>query len=145
MFTHLSTDQVDTVRRSGRSIQGSFTYLHIDGMNGSLEEIAIEAIHEETAPVFAAIRESVAALGYASCGHLAEALNAIVRTDVEAQAQADRAAIPEPQERPLACPESLHLLQSQAHRFRQHRAWLRPGMRPPDGCRRLVPLFKSLN
>lgn len=93
MFTHLTTDQVDTVRRSGRSIQGSFTYLHVDGMNGSLESIVITAIQHETAPVFVSLRKSVAALGYVSCGHLAEALNAIIRIDVDAQAQADREAL----------------------------------------------------
>ncbi len=93
MFHHLTTDQVDAVRRAGRSIQGSFTYLHIDGVNGPLEEIAIAAIHEETAPIFCAIRDEVAELGYASCGLLAEALNAIIQIDVETQAQADRDTI----------------------------------------------------
>jgi hypothetical protein len=90
MFTHLTADQVDTVRRASRSIQGSFNWTHIDGTNGPLVEIAIAAIHEETAPIFCAIRDEVAELGYASCGLLAEALNAIIQIDVEMHAQADR-------------------------------------------------------
>lgn len=90
MFTHLTATQVDAVQRAGRSVQGSFDWTHIDGTNVPLEDIAITAIHEEPAPVFANLRTETAELGYASCGLLAEALNAIVRIDVETHAQADR-------------------------------------------------------
>ena len=90
MFHHLTAGHVDTVRRAGRSIQGSFQFVHIDGTNAGLEAIAITAIHEETAPIFCAIRDEVAELGYATCGLIAQALNAIIQIDVETHAQADR-------------------------------------------------------
>ncbi len=90
MFHTLTADPVDMVCRAGRSIQGSFNWTNVEGANGPLEDIAITAIHEETAPVFCAIRNEVADLGYASCGLLAEALNAIVRIDVETHAHAER-------------------------------------------------------
>jgi hypothetical protein len=93
MFIHLTADQVDAVRHAGRSIQGSFNWTNVDGTNAELEAIAATAIQHETAQVFCAIRNEVAVLGYASCGLIAQALNAIVRMNAETRLQSDRDAI----------------------------------------------------